>query len=168
MKLVNAKLYENEIRHKMWEIWYDEKYQYYFGDIWRTDFSLNDRNAECPRMAFAILNEQNELIGFIGYFLNTEVQVAQQFGAVNFSDDKISFGKALHQVIKECFLKFGVEVLEWQVIIGNPIEKSYDKLCQKFGGHIVGIRHHRVKDMSGQIRDEKIYEILREDFLKSI
>ena len=46
MKLVNAKLYEEQIKRKMWEIWYDEKYQYYFGVIWRNDFSLADNNGD--------------------------------------------------------------------------------------------------------------------------
>lgn len=30
MKLVNAKLYKEQIRRKFWEIWYDEKYQFYW------------------------------------------------------------------------------------------------------------------------------------------
>ena len=38
MKLVNAKLYEEQIKRKMWEIWYDEKYQYYFGVAGATIF----------------------------------------------------------------------------------------------------------------------------------
>ncbi len=31
MKIVNAKLYEEQIKRKFWEVWYDEKYQFYFG-----------------------------------------------------------------------------------------------------------------------------------------
>lgn len=53
MKLVNAKLYEEQIKRKMWEIWYDEKYQYYFGGSWRSDFSLVDNN-DYQKRAFAV------------------------------------------------------------------------------------------------------------------
>ena len=167
MKLVNAKIYEDEIRKKMWEIWYDEKYQYYFGGRWRRDFSLNDDKSDYPRMAFAVLNNKDELIGYINYFVDDITNVAQWFGAINFSNDKYTFGKALNQVIIDCFLKYGMEVLEWSVFIGNPIEKSYDKLCKKFGGHIVGIRHKRAQTLSGKTCDDKVYEILREDFLNA-
>ena len=167
MKLVNAKLFEEQIRRKMWEIWYDEKYQYYFGGNWRTDFSLADSN-DYPKRAFAVLNNSDELIGYISYAVDTELRIAQWFGAINFSDDKFAFGQALHQVITDCFLKFGMEVVEWNVICGNPIEKSYDKMCEKLGGHIVGIRHRRAMDLAGNIHDSKSYEILREDFLKAI
>lgn len=168
MKLKNAKLYEKEIKYKMWEIWYDEKYQYYFGGEWRRDFSLADNDNSPCRHEFAVLNDDNELIGFIGYNVDLELRIAQRFGAINFSDNKLSFGKALFQVIEDCFLKFGLEVVEWCVVCGNPVERSYDRMCERFGGHIVGIKHRRAKDMAGNPCDFKTYEILREDFLKAM
>ena len=62
MRLANAKLYEGQIKRKMWEIWYDEKYQYYFGGNWRSDLSLADNNSDYPKRAFAVLNNRDELI----------------------------------------------------------------------------------------------------------
>lgn len=168
MKLVNAKLYEEQIKRKMWKVWYDEKYQYYFGGSWRSDFSLSDNSDGYQKRAFAVLNNNEELLGYICYSVDNELRIAMWFCAINFSDDKLTFGKALRQVITDCFLKFGVEVVEWCVICGNPIEKSYDRICAKLGGHIVGIRHRRAKDLAGNICDNKIYEILREDFLNAI
>lgn len=168
MKLANAKLYEEEIKRKMWEIWYDEKYQYYFGGEWRRDFSLADRDNSPCEHSFAVLDNGGELIGFIAYSVDLELRIAQRFGAINFSEDRLSFGMALKQVIQNCFVKFGMEVVEWCVVVGNPIEKNYDRMCERFGGHIVGIKHRRAKDMAGNPHDFKTYEILREDFLKAI
>lgn len=168
MKLVNAKLYEEEIKRKMWEVWYDEKYQYYFVGDWRSDFSLPTTGSDYVRRSFAVLNNDDELIGCINYSVDTEIRLAQWFGAINFTGDKITFGNALRQVIEDCFLKFGLNVVEWKVICGNPIEKSYDRMCKKLGGTISGIGHKRAKDMKGNVCDEKTYEILREDFLKAI
>lgn len=168
MKLVNAKLYEEDIKKKMWQIWYDEKYQYYFGGSWRSDFSLDFKSDGYLKRAFAVLNNNNDLIGYISYSVDTDVQVAQWFGAVNFSQDKLTFGKALKQTIEDCFLKYGLQVVEWNVICGNPVERSYDRICKKLGGRIVGIRKHRIKDLAGNIHDDKIYEILRSDFIRSI
>lgn len=165
MKLVNAKLYEEHIRRKMWEIWYEERYQYYFGGGVRYDFSLGDNN---EKRAFAVLNDSNELLGVILYHVDEELRVAYSFGAVNFSNDKVAFGKAIRMVIQDCFLKFGMRVVEWNVICGNPIEKSYDRMCEKLGGHIIGVRHGRAIDMAGNVHDDKSYEILRDDFLEHI
>lgn len=155
MKLVNAKLYEQEIKKKMWEIWYDEKYQYYFGGEGRWDFSLDNNANEFQKRSFAVLNDDNNLIGLISYSVDFEMRIAQWFGAINFSDDKLSFGKALRQVIEDCFLKFGMEVVEWNVVCGNPIEKSYDRMCQKLGGRIIGVRHNRTKDLAGNIHNDR-------------
>lgn len=168
MRLANAKLYEGQIKRKMWEIWYDEKYQYYFGGNWRSDLSLADNNSDYPKRAFAVLNNRDELIGYISYSVDNELRIAQWFGAINFSDDKLTFGRALRQVIEDCFLKFGMEVVEWYVICGNPIERSYDRMCEKLGGRIVGIRHRRALDMAGNVHNDKSYEILREDFLRAV
>lgn len=168
MKLENAKLYEEQLRKKMWEVWYDEKYQYYFGGNWRSDLSLADSNDSYPRRAFAVLNGGDELIGYISYSFDPELRIAQWFGAINFTEDRTTFGRALRQVITDCFLKFGMEVVEWNVICGNPVEQSYDKICKRLGGHIIGVRHHRAMDMAGNIHDDKAYEILRADFMEAI
>lgn len=80
MKLANAKLYEEQIRRKMWEIWYDEKYQYYFGGSWRSDLSLADNNGDYQKRAFAVLNNKDELIGYISYSVDNELRIAQWFG----------------------------------------------------------------------------------------
>lgn len=99
--------------------------------------------------------------------MDPDLRIAQWFGAINFSDDKITFGYALRQVIDDCFIKFGMNVIEWNVICGNPIEPSYDRMCEKLGGHIIGIRHNRSRDLAGNPLNDKSYEILREDYLKA-
>ena len=55
--------------------------------------------------------------------------------------------------------------MEWTVVIGNPIEKMYDRFCRKAGGRIVGIRRDAVMLMNREYADEKIYEIFRDDVL---
>lgn len=168
MSIVNAKLYEEEIRRKMWDVWYDEKYQYYFGDNHRGDFQIQEDSCGYATRAFAVLDSDNNVIGVINYSMDVNLKIAKWFGAINFSDnltDKITFGKAIYQVIIDCFIKFGCEVVEWQVIQGNPIERSYDRMCTKVGGKVVGILHKRAMDLQGNIHDTKVYEILRENFL---
>ena len=57
--------------------------------------------------------------------------------------------------------------IEFNVVCGNPIEKSYDRMVKRFGGRIVGTRKRVAKLLDNQIYDDKIYEILREDYLES-
>lgn len=164
MKLENAKLHEEEIKKAFWKIWYDEKYQYYFNGNYRRDYSLNDDYGNYPRHEFAVLNDSDDLIGLIGYRYDTDVDVALDFGAINFTDDKITFALALKKVVSDIFEKYKANILEWRVVCGNPAEQAYDRLCRKLGGHVVGIRHGRVKDMKGSIHNEKIYELTDAEF----
>lgn len=41
---------------------------------------------------------------------------------------------------------------------GNPVQKHYDKICRRYGGHRA-VLHEVVRDESGTYHDEYIYEI---------
>lgn len=165
MKIINAKLFEEEIKNKFWEIWYDEKYQYYFGGNYRRDFEIIDSENGINR-DFAIIGDKGDVIGYIGYTFDTELKIAKWFGAINFSNQKVQFGMALKQVIYDCFNKFGADLVSFEVIVGNPVECEYDRLCEKVGGRVVGIKSNRAVNMKGEKCNVKEYEIKREDFLK--
>jgi hypothetical protein len=80
----------------------------------------------------------------------------------------MTFAIDLKQVIEDIFIKFGMETLEFNVICGNPIEHSYDRIVQRLGGQILCTRHARAKDLAGNLLDDKIYEIQRSQFLEHI
>ena len=68
------------------------------------------------------------------------------------------------QALKDIFEKFHFRKLIFSVVIGNPIEKTYDRMIQKYGGRIVGIQRQQVKLIDGQFYDVKMYEILSDDY----
>ena len=69
---------------------------------------------------------------------------------------------------KSLFEKYKFRKLKFSVCIGNPIEKSYDKMIEKYNGRIVGTYLKDAKLFDGEYCDRKVYEIFREDYLKSI
>ena len=164
--LKNAMLYKEELKRAFYEVWYDPKYQYYFGSEFRWTIELSDSSGGSqPRRDFVSVDKEGNLIGYIGYAFHSCVGLADSFGAINFTDDKWTFSRDLKQVIDDIFMKFGMRTLEFCVICGNPIEKSYDKIVQKIGGDILCVRHARAKDLAGNILDDKMYEITREAYL---
>lgn len=163
--LDNARKYAEELKSKFIDIWYDEKYKYYHMGGWHREYTPSTDDWE--DMSFVSLDKENNILGHISYRLDRNISSAYDFGAINFSDDKLTFGIDLCQVIDDIFCKFNMQRMEFNVVCGNPIEKSYDRMVTKFGGRIVGTRKRAAKLLDNQIYDDKIYEILREDYLRS-
>ena len=62
-------------------------------------------------------------------------------------------------------MKYNFRKIEFTVIVGNPIEKMFDKYIGKYGGRIVGIGKESVKLPDNLFYDSKLYEIFKVDFL---
>jgi hypothetical protein len=58
------------------------------------------------------------------------------------------------------FEKYRFNKLNFTVVRGNPIEKTYDKLIKRYNGRIVGIKEQETKLIDGKLYDMKEYEIL--------
>jgi hypothetical protein len=162
--LDNARKYAEEVNSKLMDTWYDDKYKYYSYN-WHSRVEMPD--GDWNTMCFVSVDNNKNVLGYISYSLDRAVNSAHSFGAINFSDDKITFGKDLRQVIDDIFCKFNLQRMEFDVICGNPIEKSYDKMVAKYGGRVIGIRKRVATLMDNRLYDSKSYEILREDYLKS-
>lgn len=143
--------YEEQLRELMMNTWYDEKYKFYYSSTYRNIWE-NPKNCDgdwnCRQ--FVSIDSKGKIIGMIGYHVDREANMATGFGAINFSDNKVVFGKDLAQVIDDIFCKFNMRKLEFFVIVGNPIERSYDRMIAQYGGNITGIRHKCVRLIDNQ------------------
>lgn len=168
--LKNAYLYEERIKNAMYEIWYNPKYEFYFAGAYHTDFKLE--HGECgdwSKRVFASVDMNDNLLGLISYGINQDTYSARSFAIISFMEKpSIIYGKDVMQAIDDVFCKYNLNRLDFFAIIGNPIVRTYDKFIEKLGGRVVGIQRQIVKDSAGNLRDEKIYEILREDYIKSM
>jgi hypothetical protein len=128
--------YTDELKKLYINTWYNEKYKYYnyrsFYELPKFEESTWDGDD------FVSLNKEGKIIGAIGYSINRPTESVYGLGILNFTDDP-TFGKDVLQVIQDIFEKFNFRKLSFCVVIGNPIEKTYDRLAAKYGGRIVGI-----------------------------
>lgn len=58
-------------------------------------------------------------------------------------------------------------LMEWNCCVNNPAVRGYRNLCKRFGGREVGQLHQTIKLMDGKIYDTIIFEVIREDYIKS-
>ena len=164
--LDSAFKYEEQLRMQLLDTWYDEKYMYYhcsqYHELYQSP-SPNDGDWNGRR--FVSLDKDGNLLGLITYSIDREYEIVSNFGAINFTENKVVFGRDLIQVIDDIFCKFNIRKIEFFVIKGNPIERSYDRLIAQYGGKIIGTRRQHCKLMDGNYYDDKLYELFREDYI---
>ena len=120
------------------------------------------------RHQFVSLDKEGNVIGYISYSISRADNSAHSLSIMNFSDNKVVFGMDLGQALKDIFEKYKFRKLNFIVVVGNPIEKSYDKMIKKYGGRIVGTYKEDVKLIDGEYYDKKSYEILASEYFSSI
>lgn len=114
------------------------------------------------------VDEDDNIRGFLRANIDRSPNKVSCLGVVNFYETNVVFAKDLYQFLKDLFEKFKFYKIEFCVVIGNPIEKMYDKYIQKYGGNIVGIFRKSVRLQGGEFADIKHYEIFRDEYLKRI
>lgn len=158
--------YQGEVKQKMRRTWFQERYKYYHCSNWCDDWevALSTWNGH----QFVSVRD-GEVIGYIGYKVDRANELVYDLNILNFEDKpSTTFSVDLGNVLKDIFEKFGFRKLNFSVVIGNPIESSYDKMCDRFGGRIVGIAKENVRLFDGKYHDEKYYEIFRRDYMRIV
>ena len=159
-----ANKYEKELQELLMNTWYDDKYKFYHDINWRNLYKASESNWD--RHEFVSKDKNNKIIGYISYGIKKDMGIVSNVAAINFTNNHLLFGKDLHRVLKDIFEKFNFRKINFGVVIGNPIEESYDKIVLKHGGRIVGIKKEDALLDDNKFYDYKMYEILRNDYLK--
>ena len=157
--------YKEQLEKKSYDTWFKEKYKYYHANGYYEKIDINEDTWNKHQFV-SVHNE--EVIGYIFYNIDRRDNYVYGLGVINFSDNKIVFGMDLGQALNDIFEKYKFRKLKFSVFVGNPIEKSYDKMIEKYGGRIVGYYKEETRLIDGEYYDEKLYEVTREEYLKSV
>ena len=99
------------------------------------------------------IDKDDNIIGFMGTTINK-------------NRDYVSDSKDLYEFLLKLFNEFKFRKACFSVVVGNPIEKMYNKYINKYGGRIAGIQKEEVILHDGELCDMKLYEIFKRDFDK--
>lgn len=154
--------HRDELIEKMRQTWFQEKYKFwnnanYYEEQGIAESTWNDHQ-------FVSLDSEGNVIGYIGYKIDRSSDYVYCLNIINFTDNKTAFGMDAGEVLKNIFEKFHFRKLCFSVVVGNPIEETYDKMIKKFGGRISGYQKEHVRLIDGQFHNEKLYEILSRDY----
>lgn len=157
--------YRDQLEKLQYDIWFDDKYKYWNCDTYYQSMQIDDNTWNKHQFVSVC---DGMVIGYISYNISRAENYAYCLSIINFSDNKIAFGIDLGQALRDIFERYKFRKLNFSVVIGNPIEKSYDKMIEKYGGRIVGIYKEDVKLIDGEYYDKKLYEIFASDYFNAI
>ena len=147
--------------------WLDPDKKWYNLGGWNSDITID--NDDWQKIQMVSVDKDGRIHGYFSVMIDQLVNIAYSMSAINYSKKcDVTFSRDFYGFLYYLFVKRGYSKLEWQVVVGNPIEKMYDRFCKKAGGNIIGVRHKCAILLDRTIVDSKLYEIFREDVMKYI
>lgn len=162
--LVPAILYKDEL-HKLMakECWFNEKYKYFNRGYESFDEIVDNTEKQHQ---FVSINKDGKICGLFFYYVDRHTRSVCGVNAASFDIDPITFGLDVKRGIEDIFTKFNFHKMCFGVVVGNPIEPTYDRLCTKMGGRVVGYYRDDTMLMDGSYADIKVYEVMRTEYLE--
>lgn len=157
-----AQLYENELKQKFLETWYDERYKYYSTDAGNYNEEMTDNSHN--HHSFVSIDKENNIIGFIGYEVNWEIKSALQLSIISFDFGNMTFISDVCNVIDDIFNKYNLNRLHFFCIYDNPALESYRTFIKRHGGRECGYERECCMTSDGVIRDIVYFEILKKEY----
>lgn len=155
--LLPAMSKRDEIIKKFSQEIYSKKYFWYSGYAYSHE--LPKIKDEDYYFQYAIVNKNDEVVGYLSYRVDPYTDSVLQFGLYSFSKGDITVGIDVNNKMNELVNRY--RRIEWRVVGGNKVQKIYDKFCKKHGGQIHEFRD-AVRDENGNYHNSYVYEILKE------
>lgn len=154
-----AAIYKNMIEAQMLKYFYTEEMFLVTGCLNNWIPEIADEPDE-NTFQYAIVDGNGNLIGYLCYEVDWYSLKAYNFGVISFDKGNPIIGEDLYSTIKKLYNR--MHKIEWKMIEGNPVERNYDHICDRFNGY----KHFltdSIKDKDGNYRDDIIYEIINKE-----
>lgn len=158
--------YKDSIQLLWQSIIHTDKYKYYNAmNYW--DYEVKFSPNSWDDVSMVSVDKNDNVIGMFRAQIDRCSNKISSVGIINFKESSYAFSKDLFLFLDSLFTKYTFRKIEWTVLIGNPAEKMYDKIVEKYGGTIVGIQRKSAVLEDGQCCDVKLYEVFKEDYIRN-
>lgn len=155
--LVPAIIYKDEICKAVMKYKYTDDMIYYTGCLGDSTLMI-DNEDDGSLYQYAII-DNDRLIGYFTYAINWYSSCARNFGLFSFDRNNRIVGIDIYRELKKIINDYHIHRIEWRMVGGNPVEKHYDKFCNKYHGKKF-VLTDAIKDRFGKFHDDIIYEII--------
>lgn len=165
-----AILYIGELTEAFNRTLYTKERFWYEGGIENYDTEIKE---EADKFQYAI-TKYGQLLGYISFRVDWYSSCAYNFGLIKFEDTYDTYelidypsapviASAIREVIRQ-IESFGLHRIEFRCVGGNPAEKGYDGIIERFHGKYklrkVDFRDN-IRDTQGNYHDTIMYEMIR-------
>lgn len=159
--LVPAILHKDFIEQEFKKFYYTDDMMFETGylDNFVPDIA---ENPDACTMQYAIINKEGKCIGYLAYTIDWYSSSAYNFGLFSFDRGNVIIGRDLFNEMEKLIHEYKLHRIEWKVISGNPVKRSYDKFCEKYHGRVLEMRDV-FKDRHGNYRNSYTYEIINDE-----
>ena len=163
-----ASKHREELYKLFMDAWRKEKYKYLLCNPYSfSSFLTNDKGLDNTWNQHHFVSvHDGEVVGYITYNIHRADNRVHGLEIINFTDNAISFGIDLRRMLMHMFELYKFRKINFLVVIGNPIEKMYDRIVEKYNGRVVGVRKSHTKLIDNKYYDVKEYEVFRDDYLR--
>lgn len=163
--LKSAQLYTDQINEKLIAGWYDLENQYYSCCVGTGMYEPDSHNGNVH--AFASVDENDNVIGYIKYRVNWVALSATDFEIISFDKGNLIFIQDLSQVIHDIFEKYNLNRMDWICIADNPAMRGYRNFINKYGGSECGYYREAERLLDGKLHDYVVFELMKREFEES-
>lgn len=155
--LCPAIAYKYDITNKFMEYYYSDEMMNYTGCFYSSVPQIEEENND-SMYQYAIV-DGNKVVGYFAYQVNWYARSAYNFGLFAFDKNNRLIGIDVYRELRKLINEYQIHRIEWRMVGGNPVEKHYDRFCQKYNGKKFTLTD-AIKDRRGMFHDDIIYEIV--------
>ena len=147
----------------------DTRYRFFSENYWIFDGNINNDNWHSHQ--FASVDQSDNVVGFFSVSIDRPCHFAYNMGAIRFKMEgryDVLFAKDFKEFFYKLFYFYKYNKLNFDVCIGSPYEKMYDKFAKRYGARIIGTKMQQWKLQDSTICDLKMYELPREQFIQHV
>ncbi|MDH4127656.1 MAG: hypothetical protein OEV44_02800 [Spirochaetota bacterium] len=161
--LKNAYSYEEEINKTYLSLINKnpEYLKYYFHSCFYENKLYTKAEDTWGALSYVSIHE-DKLLGFVEALIKRPEGYIESLKLINFTEKtNFYFSKDIKDFIDKLFFDYDYYKITFCVVVGNPAEKTYDKLIKLYQGKVSGYFTKNVKLIDGKLYDVKHYEIFK-------
>lgn len=149
-----AILYKEQLEKLFAEKLYSKEMFFYSG--YGGEYFIPEIKAENGKQQYAIIDSNDDVIGFLSYGINIHTGDIYHFGLFGFKNSP-RLGKELNDKLEELLEKY--KRIEWICVDNNPVLKHYIKFCEDHNGQMIHL-HNCLVDEEGITRGRYLFEVM--------